>query len=132
MAEQQTAQNASAIDLSTKLAFDRTRAAYERTMMAWIRTATSLITFGFTIYKFFQIEAPPAGRPNRVIGPRGFAFILVSIGLFSLILATLEYRQNIRALGAQYAGKRRSLAALVAALISILGMLALVLIIFRQ
>ena len=27
--------------------------AYERTMLAWIRTAVSLITFGFTLYKFF-------------------------------------------------------------------------------
>jgi uncharacterized membrane protein YidH (DUF202 family) len=25
-------------------------------MMSWIRTATSLITFGFSIYKFFQLE----------------------------------------------------------------------------
>ena len=127
-----TSKSAPALDNSTILAFDRTRAAYERTMMAWIRTATSLITFGFTIYKFFHIEAPPPGRQNRLIGPRGFAFVLVSIGLFSLILATLEHRQNLRTLGAQYAGKRRSLAVLVAALISILGVLALVVIIFRQ
>jgi putative membrane protein len=127
-----TAGSEPALDVSTRLAFDRTRAAYERTMMAWIRTATSLITFGFTIYKFFhQIEEPP-GRQNRLIGPRGFAFILVSVGLCSLILATLEYRQNIRMLGAHYAGKQRSLAVLVAALISILGILALVVIIFRQ
>jgi putative membrane protein len=131
MAEQ-TSQSAPALDNSTILAFDRTRAAYERTMMAWIRTATSLITFGFTIYKFFQIEAPPPGRQNRLIGPRGFAFILVSIGLFSLILATIEHRQNIRTLGERYSGKLRSLAVLVAALISILGVLALVAIIFRQ
>src|SRR5262249_28618447 len=41
------------VDRSTELALERTRAAYERTMMAWIRTATSLITFGFTVYKFF-------------------------------------------------------------------------------
>jgi putative membrane protein len=132
MTEQQTAHNAPALDVSTRLAFARTRAAYERTMMAWIRAATSLITFGFTIYKFFQIEAPPPGRPNRLIGPRGFAFILVSIGLFSLILATLEHRQDIRTLGAQYEGERRSLAVVVAALISILGILALVVILFRQ
>jgi len=131
MAEQ-TSQSAPPLDVSTRLAFDRTRAAYERTMMAWIRTGTSLITFGFTIYKFFQIEEPPGGRQNRLIGPHGFAFILVSIGLFSLILATLEYRQNIQMLGAQYAGKRRSLAVMVAALISLLGILALVVIAFRQ
>ena len=43
------------LDQSTKLAFDRTWVAYERTMLAWVRTATSLITFGFSIYKFFQI-----------------------------------------------------------------------------
>ena len=131
MAEQ-TQQGSERLDTATRLAFDRTRAAYERTMMAWIRTSTSLITFGFSIYKFFQIEVPPPGRQNRIIGPHGFALILVSIGVFSLILATLEYRQNIRTLGAEFAGQRRSLAVLVAALISMLGILALVVIIFRQ
>ena len=41
-------------DDRTALALDRTRLAHERTLMAWARTATSLISFGFTIYKFFQ------------------------------------------------------------------------------
>jgi putative membrane protein len=128
----ETPQGSERLNTATRLAFDRTRVAYERTMMAWIRTATSLITFGFSIYKFFQIEPPRGGRENRLIGPRGFAFMLVSIGLFSLILATLEHRQNIRTLGAEYGGKLRSLAVLVAGLISILGILALFAIIFRQ
>jgi putative membrane protein len=127
-----TPRSAPPLDDSTRLAFERTRAAYERTMMSWIRTATSLITFGFSIYKFFQIEAPNRERQNRLIGPRDFALILVSIGLLSLILATIEHRQNLRALGALYAGKQRSLAVLVAALISILGILALVAMILRQ
>jgi putative membrane protein len=131
MAEQIT-NSAPELDVSTRLALDRTRAAYERTMMSWIRTATSLITFGFTIYKFFQIEAPPERQRNYLIGPREFSLALVSIGLFSLLLATLENRQSIRALGAQYAGKRRSLAVIVAALISILGVVALLAMIFRQ
>src|SRR5207302_10033758 len=91
----------STVDISTQLAFARTRAAYERTMMSWIRTATSLITFGFSIYKFFQLEAQGSVGRNRLIGPREFALMLVSIGLISLLLATLEYHQNIRALGAQ-------------------------------
>ena len=38
------------LDTATRLAMERTRIAYERTMMAWIRTATSLITFGFSVY----------------------------------------------------------------------------------
>src|SRR5581483_2367687 len=36
------------------LAFERTYLAHERTLMAWIRTAASLITFGFTLFKYFQ------------------------------------------------------------------------------
>ena len=45
-----------ALDSGTKLAVDRTWLAHERTMLAWVRTAASLISFGFTIYKFFQLE----------------------------------------------------------------------------
>ncbi len=124
-------QNVRVFDDSTTLAFDRTRAAHERTMMSWIRTATSLITFGFSIYKFFQLEAAGRERQDRLIGPRDFALMLVSIGLISLVLATVEHRQNIRALGVQYAGKQRSLAVLVAGLISLLGILALIVMILR-
>jgi putative membrane protein len=131
MAEQ-TERGAPALDTSTKLAYARTRAAYERTMMSWIRTATSLITFGFSVYKFFQFEKPTNGSENRLVGPREFALTLVSIGLFSLVLATLEHRQNIRMLGEQSGGRMRSVAVLMAALISVLGILALVVMIFRQ
>jgi len=120
------------MDPSTELAFARTRAAYERTMMSWIRTATSLITFGFSIYKFFQLEAPPARRADHLIGARGFAVMLVSIGLVSLVLATIEQRRNIRALGTGYSGSHRSLALLLAALISLLGIAALATMMFRQ
>jgi hypothetical protein len=52
--------------------------------------ATSLITFGFSVYKFFQFEKPTNGSENRLVGPREFALTLVSIGLFSLVSATLE------------------------------------------
>ena len=45
------------LDSGTRLAVERTRLAYERTLMAWVRTGTSLISFGFTIYKFFEFES---------------------------------------------------------------------------
>jgi putative membrane protein len=101
-------------------------------MMSWIRTATSLITFGFSIYKFFQIEAPAHELQHRLVGPRQFAFLLVSLGLISLLLATIEYRRDIRALRAQYASTQPSLAVLLAAFISLLGIVALIAMGFRQ
>jgi putative membrane protein len=120
------------MDTSTKLAYDRTRLAYERTMMAWVRTATSLITFGFTIYKFFQIESEKIAQDNQIIGTRGFSLLLVCIGLASLLLATLEYLWNIRLMRMQYPAIPRSLAMIVAALVAVLGILALTAMIFRQ
>jgi len=119
-------------DLSTKLAFERTRVAYERTMLAWVRTATSLITFGFSVYKFFEILREEGGRTHNLIGARQFGLLLVSIGLASLALATWEYRQNIRMLEAQYETRQHSLAVIIAALISILGIVAISLMIFRR
>jgi putative membrane protein len=119
-------------DASTQLALARTRAAYERTMMSWIRTATSLITFGFSVYKFFQLENPSRMLGARIIGPRQFALALVSLGLLSLLLGIVEQRHNVRALGVQSSSEQRSLAMLLAILISILGILALVAMIFRQ
>jgi len=128
----QTAHGAPGLDLSTKLAFERTRVAYERTMLAWVRTATSLITFGFSVYKFFQILREEGRRTNHLIGARQFGLLLVSIGLASPVLATVEHQQHIRRLGAQYEGRPRSLAVIVAALLSILGVVAMNLMIFRQ
>jgi putative membrane protein len=128
----QSARSAPALDLSTKLAFERTWVAYERTMLAWVRTGTSLITFGFSVYKFFQIVRAEGIPRNYLIGSREFGLLLVSIGLAALALATLEYRQNIRMLDVQYPGRRRSLAVIVAALISVLGIIALAMMLFRQ
>jgi putative membrane protein len=126
-------QSAPKLDLSTKLAFDRTRVAYERTMLAWVRTATSMITFGFSIYKTFQYlqENERGEHIKRLVGPHEFALLMVSIGLASLALATWEHRQNMQTLAAE-SGSARSLAAVVAALIAVLGILALIVMLLRQ
>jgi inner membrane protein YidH len=121
------------LDVGTRLAVDRTRLAHERTLMAWVRTATSLISFGFTIYKFFQFELkgqPP--DPDRLIGARGFALTMIGIGLVALLLSTLEHRQSMQAMRAEFGHIRASTAAIVAALISLLGILAFVAVILRS
>ena len=122
-------------DASTLLAIDRTRLSHDRTLMSWIRTATSLITFGFSIYKFFQLEAERgAAAGARFVGPRGFAIAMIAIGLTSLLLATLEHRRDLGALRAEYPNAKipRSTARMMAGLISILGITAFIAAVFRQ
>src|SRR5690348_7894561 len=88
---------------NTKLAVDRTRLAFERTMMAWVRTAISLISFGFTIHKFFQFMALAGGeRPKHMLGPREFGLLMIIIGLAALVMATLQQRRDLKALKLQF------------------------------
>ncbi|HEY3615472.1 MAG TPA: DUF202 domain-containing protein [Candidatus Sulfotelmatobacter sp.] len=120
------------LDVSTRLAFDRTRIAYDRTMMAWIRTATSLITFGFGIYKFFQLELRSAVPSDHRIGPREFSLLMVSTGLLALLLGILEHRQAMGSLRADCPSMPRSRTGILAAFILILGVVALLAVVFRQ
>ena len=121
---------ASAPNESTLLAVDRTRLAHERTLMAWIRTATSMISFGFTIYKF--LEAQP-GRERRftfverLLDARNFAIIMISVGLFGLFFAALENHRELQALRATYGEARipRSNSMRVAVLVAVFGFFAL-------
>lgn len=114
------------LDIATTLAFERTRIAYERTMMAWIRTATSLITFGFSVYKFFEIEMQKAPPIAMLLGPRGFGLALIGIGLMSLVLGTVEHARDLRGLRRLYPGMPRSMSKFVSIVVGALGLSALV------
>lgn len=113
------------------LAFERTYLALERTLMAWVRTAASLIAFGFSVYKFFQFEKGDGLLNQSLIGPRFFGMTLIFLGLVSLALATVEHWRYKIKLKQQGIEIRLSLAGLVAALISILGIVAMVAVIFK-
>ena len=119
---------------SEQLAMIRTRFALERTMMAWVRTAVSLISFGFTIYKFFQYMQDKGERPraDRLLGPREFGMLLIIMGLATLLMATIQNHRTLKVLGAQAAGSHYSLAGVLATMISFLGILSLLAAIFRQ
>jgi putative membrane protein len=116
-----------------KLAVDRTRLANDRTMLSWVRTATALITFGFSVQQFFRIANNGNVERTGIIGPHEFGFSMIVVGLLALLLATLEHRSAVRVLKAQYpqANIRLSLAGVLAALVSILGLLALLSMLIR-
>jgi len=105
---------------------DRTFLAIERTLMAWIRTATSLITFGFTLYKFFSYlhGQDPVRHPEPLFGALNVGTMMIVIGLVSLGLAAVQHWQQLKRLGAQYATPG-TLSQIVAVLVAFLGVVAL-------
>jgi putative membrane protein len=88
------------LNSNERLAEQRTAMAADRTLMAWVRTSTSLISFGFTIYKAFHTllarEAQEAFRPH---GIRHLSLFLIFMGTLPLLLAMLEHWHVMRLLG---------------------------------
>ncbi len=126
------------LELTTKLSqqrtgmsIQRTIMAADRTLMAWTRTALSMISFGFTVYKFLQYaqEENPAFIKNPR-GPQNFGMALVWLGVISLLIACVQYWSTRKKIDP--AGKPHfSLTFVVAGLIAGVGFLALANIMFR-
>ena len=125
--DQKAAKAAPAPDQLT-LAWERTFLAHERTLMAWIRTGLSLTTFGFTLFKFFEFlhEHEPGKYEPQALGARTFGRLMIAIGIVTLALATWQHRQSMNVLRAHYPEAPRSVAMLLAVVISVLGILALI------
>ncbi len=118
-------------DASTRLAAERTRLANERTLMAWIRTSTSLIAFGFTIFKFFQYLSTTEHRHQPILSPWVVGMLMILLGVAALTLAWFQHRRDMRALKAEFGPMPYSLAGVMAGSIACLGLVAFVAVIMR-
>lgn len=118
-----------ALPTSNQLGADRTWMAYERTLMAWIRTATSMIGFGFTVYKFFEGRPP---NPHALLSSRDFAILMIGFGLISLVLATVQHVIEVRSIADLTTRKRRSIAFVLSILLAILGTVAFASAVLRE
>jgi putative membrane protein len=110
------------------LGYERTRLAADRTLMAWIRTSVSMISFGFTIFKFFVYlrESNLLSSQLPLHGPRNLGLGLVGLGTLLLGMAIVEYLLYQRWLSREMKKKFPfSTALLAAVLISLIGVLAL-------
>lgn len=110
------------------LGYERTRLAADRTLMAWIRTSVSMISFGFTIFKFFMYlrESNVLSGQLPMYGPRNLGLGLVGLGTLLLALAILEYFVYQRSLSKRTGQPFPLSTALIASiLISFIGILAL-------
>ena len=113
------------LDANTRLAAERNRLALERTLMAWTRTSTSLIAFGFTIYQIFRYLSETERLRDPYVSPQVFGVAMIRVGLAALILGWIQHRQELKALRADFGPMRYSIAAIVAAMITGLGLIAL-------
>ena len=117
----------------TELGYGRTILALERTLMAWIRTDLSLITFGFTIYKFLDtMQHAPGSSPAPGNAPRNVGIALILIGVSTLIMAMIQFVRAMKKISIYTKTKRQisismtaGIAILVVAFAMLLNMLGI-------
>src|SRR5687768_16241173 len=80
----------------TTMAFGRTVMALEPTLMGWIRTSLSLISFGFTIFKFLEALQKGGDAAIRQDAPRNLGLALILLGMGTLVLAIFQFRHAMK------------------------------------
>lgn len=124
------------------MSFQRTRLSADRTLMSVIRTSLSLIGFGFTIFQFFD-KLRQAEVFTRAHAPRNFGIALVSLGIALLVLGIFYHigfmiglrkeRQRMTSEGLIHGESvfPPSMTLITAVLLLLIGMAAIVSMIFR-
>lgn len=114
----------------TDLAVERSAMAAGRTLMGWVRTSLSMISFGFTIYKFLQA----AGHGASANGPRRLGLFLIAMGVISVLLGSVEYHQTLTRLNKLSSRHMRTLntTLVVGILIGLLGLFLFITILTRM
>lgn len=120
---------------NTDMAVERTMMAADRSMMAWLRTGLSLISFGFTIYKFLdiqnsQLQALGKSLPE-ISSPKVVGLVMIGIGILSLVLGIIENVTTIKALQLRYNIKRPAYSLIVSVIIALIGIVLFIGITFR-
>ena len=115
----------------TMLGLERTFLAFERSLMAWLRTSLAMISFGFTLAKFFeyleeQRGGPVVGHFGRTWASDTVGLAMITIGTVALVLAVIQHKRRVDALRVLGLLPQWNLALTVAALVAVLGVLAFV------
>jgi putative membrane protein len=110
----------------------RTVMASDRTLMAWTRTSLSLISFGFTVFKFMESMAEEGRKTilKSQAGAQNFGMTLITVGIICLAIACYQYWQFEK----RYNPERKwytNVSFLTAALIAFLGCLSLLNTVFQ-
>jgi putative membrane protein len=100
--------------------------------MAWVRTAISMISFGFTIYKFFEETSKTPEGQQRLLSPRIVGMVMISFGLLSLFLAQLQHQMAVKKIRTAYPGSQRSILSVLSVLILLFGLALFLGALFRQ
>ena len=120
---------------ATDMAVERTIMAADRSLMAWVRTGLSLISFGFTIYKFIEYQQQNLNAEGKAVvsfsSPRVFGLLMIGLGILSLILGSIENVSTVNSYRKDYKFSRTRYSLIISAIITVIGIILFAGIIFK-
>jgi len=117
----------------TDMGTARTLMAADRTLMAWIRTSLSMLSFGFTIYKFLlYVRESLSDHLLKAEGPRRFGIVLIAFGTMCMLFGLIDYYRVFRQFGKAYGRSPWGFVFVAGIITAILGLYLLVGILIRR
>lgn len=120
---------------STDMAVTRTVMAADRSLMAWLRTGLSLISFGFTIYKFLDYSRKElisrGENVSQISSPKVVGLFLIGFGIISLLMGIVENEATIRNLKENHVFKRMRYSLIMSIIILVFGIVLFLAVILR-
>lgn len=101
--------------------------AADRSMMAWVRTGLSLITFGFTIYKFLDYAREELIATGKEVtdfsSPKIIGLFLIGLGILSLLMGIIENEATIRVLKKNHSFNRMRYSLFISLILLVFGVI---------
>jgi len=111
---------------------EKSRTSLERLQLNWIKWNITCMALGFTAYKFYYARIERGEEPlGHELTGRGIGIILISLGLISLLIATLQHKKSVQKLKLQYENMHYSLTLRLSYVIMVFSFLILLMVIFR-
>ena len=91
-----------------------------------------MISFGFTIYKFFQELSKNEAQAGKILSARTFGMIMIAFGILSLLLAQIQHNRALKKIKKNYPATSRSLSSVLSYFVIAFGLFLFFASLFRQ
>ena len=110
---------------------EKYRIVLERLQLNWLQWNITCMLLGFGIYKFYYSRLISGADPLGVINGWHIGIIMISVGLISLLAATIQHRTNVIKLKLQFEAMQYSISLRVSYFILVFSVFMLLVVIFK-